>query len=362
MQFTELDSPCLLVDPAVVKKNIQEMIRMVGDVDRLRPHIKTHKTAEGIQMMIHAGISKFKCATIAEAELLASNNAKDILLAYQPVGPKIERLYQLTQSYPASKFACVIDHGSSAAAIGNYFNQHQSTIEVYIDLNVGMNRTGILANDGAMELIASIHQTPGLHFKGLHAYDGHHRQLDYAEREKACNEGFSQVYDLIDEIKAKGFPSPIIIAGGSPSFSIHCKKTDRECSPGTNIFWDKGYATICSEQDFEPAVKVLTRVISLPAPDRICVDLGHKAIASENEISKRIFFPSHPSLKPISQSEEHLVLEAGMDHSFKPGDILIGIPYHICPTVALHESLHQVQNEGVTGEWKVAARRRKINI
>jgi len=362
MHFTELDSPCLLVDPAVVKKNIQEMIRMVGDVDRLRPHIKTHKTAEGIQMMIHAGISKFKCATIAEAELLACNNAKDILLAYQPVGPKIERLYQLTQSYPASKFACVIDHISSAAAIGNYFNQHQSTIEVYIDLNVGMNRTGILANDGAMELIASIHQTPGLHFKGLHAYDGHHRQLDYAEREKACNEGFSQVYDLIDEIKAKGFPSPIIIAGGSPSFSIHCKKPDRECSPGTNIFWDKGYATICSEQDFEPAVKVLTRVISLPAPDRICVDLGHKAIASENEISKRIFFPSHPSLKPVSQSEEHLVLEAGMDHGFKPGDILIGIPYHICPTVALHESLHQVQNEAVTGEWKVAARRRKINL
>ncbi|NBO49568.1 MAG: D-TA family PLP-dependent enzyme, partial [Chitinophagia bacterium] len=133
MHFTELDSPCLLVDPAAVKKNIQEMIRMVGDVDRLRPHIKTHKTAEGIQMMIHAGISKFKCATIAEAELLASNNAKDILLAYQPVGPKIERLYQLTQSYPASKFACVIDHISSAAAIGNYFNQHQSTIEVYID-------------------------------------------------------------------------------------------------------------------------------------------------------------------------------------------------------------------------------------
>jgi D-serine deaminase-like pyridoxal phosphate-dependent protein len=90
--------------------------------------------------------------------------------------------------------------------------------------------------------------------------------------------------------------------------------------------------------------------------------LGHKAIASENEISKRIFFPSHPSLKPISQSEEHLVLEAGMDHSFKPGDILIGIPYHICPTVALHESLHQVQKEAVTGEWKVAARRRKINL
>jgi D-serine deaminase-like pyridoxal phosphate-dependent protein len=137
---------------------------------------------------------------------------------------------------------------------------------------------------------------------------------------------------------------------------------DRECSPGTNIFWDKGYATICAEQAFEPAVKVLTRVISQPAANKICVDLGHKAIASENELSKRIFFPSHPSLKPVSQSEEHLVLEVEDAQSFKMGDMLVGIPYHICPTVALHASLYEVQNEQVTGEWKVAARKRKIHI
>ena len=361
MQFTELDSPSLIVDASIVRKNIHEMIRMVGDANRLRPHIKTHKTAEGIQLMIAAGIHKFKCATIAEAELLANNGAKDILLAYQPVGPKIERLYQLTKTYPKIQFGCLTDHQQVANAIGIYFDQHQSVIDIYVDLNVGMNRTGI-APEKSLELIKSIQLIPGLDFKGLHVYDGHHRQVDYAEKEIACNQGFLQVQTLVKEIEEEGITKPIIIAGGSPSFSVHAKHHDRDCSPGTNIFWDKGYASICPEQHFEPAVKVLTRVISLPGVNKICIDLGHKAVAAENDITKRIFFPDHPHLRPISQSEEHMVLETDGQKSFTPGDLLIGIPYHICPTVALHESLYEVQQGNVIKEWNVLARKRKINI
>ncbi|MFN6374183.1 MAG: D-TA family PLP-dependent enzyme, partial [Chitinophagia bacterium] len=95
---------------------------------------------------------------------------------------------------------------------------------------------------------------------------------------------------------------------------------------------------------------------------RICLDLGHKAVASENEISKRVFFPSHPTLVPVGQSEEHLVMEAGEAHGFKPGDVLIGIPYHVCPTIALHESLYAIEDNQLIGEWKVLARKRKISI
>jgi D-serine deaminase-like pyridoxal phosphate-dependent protein len=361
MHYSQLDSPCLLVDPLVVKKNINEMIRMIGDVNRLRPHIKTHKTAEGIQWMLKAGIHQFKCATIAEAELLALNGAKDILLAYQPVGPKIDRLFELQKKYPNIKFACLTDHLTAARAIGDYFQQHASKMSVYVDLNVGMNRTGIASSD-AFELILALKNHDGLIFEGLHAYDGHHRQTDYNEKEKACEKGFEPVYELISRLMAAGLHRPILIAGGSPSFSVHCKKTDRICSPGTNIFWDHGYAGLCPEQDFEPAVRILTRVISLPASNKICIDLGHKAVASENEISKRIFFPSHAHLKPVSQSEEHMVLETNAADAFKPGDVLMGIPYHICPTVALHESLYEINGDVATGEWKVLARKRKINL
>ncbi|MFZ9262436.1 MAG: D-TA family PLP-dependent enzyme [Chitinophagaceae bacterium] len=361
MHYSELDSPCLIVDPSIVRKNITEMIKMAGDPNRLRPHIKTHKTAEGILLMMEAGIKKFKCATIAEAELLALNGCKDILLAYQPVGPKIERLHALQQLHKDVKFACLVDHNDAAKTIGAYFDQHQTSIEVYVDLNLGMNRTGIHPSN-AFDLIKLIIETPGLVFIGLHAYDGHHRQINFEEKEMACEKGFEPVYALVHSMEKEGMPTPIIVAGGSPSFSVHSKKQDRICSPGTNIFWDKGYASICPEQAFTPAVKILTRIISLPSENIICIDLGHKAVASENELSKRIFFPEYPTLKPVSQSEEHMVLETSTQHHFKPGDLLIGIPYHICPTVALHESIYEITDEHVSGEWKVQARKRKLTI
>jgi D-serine deaminase-like pyridoxal phosphate-dependent protein len=360
--YNHIDSPSLLVFPAVVRRNIAEMVRMAGDVSRLRPHIKTHKTAEGIQLMMEAGITKFKCATIAEAELLAMQSAPDVLLAHQPVGPKIQRLLELVVKYPNTHFSCITDHPDAVNAIATAFHSQNRSVELYVDINVGMNRTGIAPDTNALLLIDHITQTPGVQCKGLHVYDGQHRQADFIAREAACKEAFAPVYDLIAMMQRKGYPFPHIIAGGSPTFSIHAKESDRDCSPGTNIFWDRGYASICAEQNFEPAVHILTRVISLPNATRICLDLGHKAVASENEISKRVFFPSHPTLVPVGQSEEHLVMEAGEGHGFKPGDVLIGIPYHVCPTIALHESLYAIEDNQLIGEWKVLARKRKISI
>ncbi len=361
MNYATIDSPALLVFPALVKKNIAEMIRMVGDVKRLRPHIKTHKTAEGIQLMMDAGISKFKCATIAEAELLAMTGAKDLLMAHQPVGPRIERLQQLCIQYPQTVFSTITDNLDAAKQMGEVFAKQAQSMGVYIDINVGMNRTGIAPDETALALYEGLMQVKGIHFMGLHVYDGQHRQADPAARETACDEAFQAVYGLINLMESKGYPRPFIIAGGSPSFSIHAKKTDRDCGPGTNIFWDRGYGLTCPEQDFIPAVHILTRVISLPAPNRICLDLGHKAVASENELAKRVYFPDHPELKPVGQSEEHLVMELAPGHGFKPGDALIGIPYHICPTVALHDTLIAIEGENIIGEWKVAARKRKIS-
>ncbi|MEY3541295.1 MAG: hypothetical protein RLZZ204_107 [Bacteroidota bacterium] len=362
MNFDLIDSPSLLVYPSLVHKNIAEMIRMAGSVHRLRPHIKTHKTVEGIQMMQEQGIYKFKCATIAEAELLAINKAKDVLLAHQPVGLKIDRLIKLITTYPDTVFSAIVDNLEQANAINLKLTDAALRLHVFIDINVGMNRTGIAPNEEALQLYEYIQSATNLQFAGLHVYDGQHRQADPLEREKACDKAFEQVYQWIEKLEQRGYERPLIIAGGSPSFSIHAKKIDRECSPGTNIFWDHGYASICPEQHFTPAVHLVTRVISKPSSNRVCLDLGHKAVASENEITKRVYFPSNSDLKPVGQSEEHLVMETEQAEKYKVGDILIGIPYHICPTVALHETLIAIDNDQIIGEWQVAARKRKINI
>src|SRR5882762_7699430 len=97
----QLDSPTLVVYPERVKANIRLALQMAGDPARLRPHIKTHKSPDATRLLLEAGIHKFKCATIAEAEMLAIAGAEDVLLAYQPVGPKLQRFVSLVRKYPA---------------------------------------------------------------------------------------------------------------------------------------------------------------------------------------------------------------------------------------------------------------------
>ncbi len=107
----EVFSPSLLVYPDRIEENIARMIRMAGDASRLRPHVKTYKMEEVVKMQLDHGISRFKCATISEAEMTARAGASDILLALQPVGPNIERFFRLQQAYKNVHFSCIADSG-----------------------------------------------------------------------------------------------------------------------------------------------------------------------------------------------------------------------------------------------------------
>ena len=355
--INELDSPALVVFPDRVKHNIQLAIDMIGDVNRLRPHIKTNKSPDAAKLMLNAGISKFKCATIAEAEMLAQCSAKDVLLAYQPLGPKLQRFVSLIKKYPSTQFGCLTDNIDGANEQAKIFNSNKLDVPVFIDLNVGMNRTGISPDVKAIALAEHILKLKGVTLKGLHAYDGHIRDADFEAKKEKCDIAFAAVERLNEKLKL-----PTIIMGGSPAFSVHCIRKNIECSPGTFVYWDKGYSDLCPEQGFLPAAVLVTRVISLPSSNKICTDLGHKSVAAENEIIKRVFFLNAEGLKPVGQSEEHLVLETNEGHSFKVGDILYGLPFHVCPTVALYERVITIESGKTTGEWRNVSRDRKITV
>jgi D-threonine aldolase len=357
----QVDSPALVIYLHRVKKNIELLKQMIDDVQRLRAHAKTHKSKEAALLLMEAGISKFKCATIAEAEMLASVKAKDVLLAYQPVGPKVDRFISLIKTYPATKFSCLVDDVEAAKLINEKATAAGLQIPVYIDLNVGMNRTGIVPGEKAIELYEQCFKLKNIRPVGLHAYDGHITDADLETRKKRCDEAFVAVENLKNELIKRGVNEPVIVAGGSPTFPIHAKRKNVECSPGTFIYWDAGYQQNLSEQAFLPAALVVSRIISLPDETTICTDLGHKSVAAENVLSKRIFFLNAPELQPIGQSEEHLVLKTEKDHPYKIGDVLYGLPYHICPTCALYERALIVEEGEVTAEWKIEARDRKLN-
>lgn len=355
-----IDSPALVVYPERVKRNIEIAIKLTGSPASLRPHVKTNKTAEVCHLMLQAGITTFKCATIAEAEMLAMIKAPDVLLAHQPTGPKCERLLQLVKQYPGTKFSCIIDNTITAQAISKLFAVNHLCFPVYIDLNVGMNRSGIIPGK-ALQLFTDCQSLEGIHIIGLHAYDGHIRDTDFAERSKRSDEAFDKVEDLLSQIAVISNEPLQVVVGGSPSFPTHLKRKGIQYSPGTFVYWDWGYKHQVPDEPFDYAALVITRVISVIDEQTICTDLGHKSVAAENPLP-RVHFLNAPDAKPTGQSEEHLVLKVPDTSVYTPGDVLYGVPVHICPTVALYDTAVVSEKNEAVGTWDVVARKRKITI
>ncbi len=356
-------SPALLVYPHRVEENIQHLIEIAGNVDRLRPHIKTHKLPQIVAMHQARGINKLKCATVAEAEMAAQCGVSDILLAYQPVGPNQQRLVELMQRYPNSQFGCLVDNERILRELGAKVDAAGLQINVWIDVDNGNGRTGIQPGTGAENLAKLITDTAGVRFAGLHVYDGQFGGLGIDERRDAANTAFAPVSAMVENLAADGVEVPNIVAGGSPTFPVHAERGGVDLSPGTYSLWDMSYTNSCAEQPFICAAVLLTRVVSKPGPNRLCLDLGHKSVAAESPIDRRVRFLNAPEAEYLDQKEEHLVIELPEGHGFEVGDVLYGVPWHVCPTVALHQEANVINEEHEFIErWPVTARVRRLAI
>ncbi len=358
---SSINSPSLLVYPERIEENIRAMITISGSVSNLRPHIKTHKMKEVVQMQQRHGIQKFKCATIAEAELLGECEAEDILLAMQPVANNINRFFQLMRTFPKSRFSTLVDNEFTLSEIAAKAFKNNTIATLYLDINSGMNRTGCFPNENAAALYIAMENNPNIQAMGFHSYDGHLHHSAINERTTLCDAAFESVINLKNVIKKQGIIVPNIIAGGSPTFAIHAKRSGVEASPGTTLLWDARYAKLFPEMPFIPAAVLLIRVLSKPAENILCFDLGHKSVAAEMTFP-RVNILGLEDAEQISQSEEHLVVQTTRADEYEVGDTCYAIPVHICPTVAKYEEVITVSDGRVTGSWKVAARNQTINI
>src|SRR5262245_8191788 len=337
------------------------MIEIAGGVERLRPHMKTNKLREVVRMHLDQGITRFKCATIAEAEMAAAAGAPDVLLAYQPVGPNVKRFAHLVETFSGTQFAAVVDDEATIRALSRAAVEAGVRLNLFLDLDGGMHRTGIAPGEPAMDLYRLLSTLPGLRAAGLHMYDGHIHDTDLDVRQKASDESFAHVQTMREAIAGAGLEIPTVVVGGTPTFPLPARRSDVECSPGTSVFRDFGYSTILPDLDFAPAVALLTRVISRPDQNRLCLDLGHKAVAAENP---------HPRVKvfgledatAVGHSEEHLVLETERAAEFPVGSALYGLPWHVCPTVALHNEAVVIRNGRADDRWQIVARARTLTI
>ena len=356
-----IPSPAVLVYPERIRENLRRMIALAGGAEKLRPHVKTHKLPQIVRLKLAVGITKFKTSTIAESEMTAEAGGQDVLLSYPLVGPNIQRFTELIRRFPGTKFSSLIDTPEMLQPLSRMAQQAGVTLSLYVDLDVGLHRTGISPEAEALHLYRELSRTPALAPAGLHAYDGHLKNTDISALKQASDAAFAPVWQMRETLLAEGIPVPLVIASGTPTFSLTAAQPGVEVGCGTTVLWDFGQAITSPYLDFLNAAVLLTRVVSKPGQNRLCLDLGHKAVASEMT-PPRVKLLGLAEAVPVIHSEEHLVVETPRANEFQVGDVLYGLPRHICPTMALHQEVWVVNNGHATETWPVVARARKLTI
>ncbi len=361
---SEIITPALLIFREQLEANLRHIVQIAGGTQRLRPHCKTHKMSQVIALQLQLGITKHKCATLAEAEMLAEAGVRDIFLAYNIVGPNIRRVVAFCQRYPDVQLAVTADHPAPVAALGAAASAAAVTVDVLLDVDTGQHRTGITVGPAARAIYEQIARTPGLRPGGFHVYDGHQHQKSRDERRVAVLAEFEKVLAFRDELVAAGLPVPKLVCGGTASFPIYAELDDPtiEFSPGTCIFNDAGYTEMFPDLEFRPAALVLTRVISRPTSDRVTFDLGYKAVASDPPAGKRVSMLGIDDAEQVLQNEEHLVIKTAHAADFEPGDEALALPRHICPTSALHKEAFIIVDGKLAERWPVVSRDRWLTL
>ena len=323
---------------------------IMGDTGRLRPHVKPHKCKQAVALMLEEGISKFKCTTIAEAEMLALSGAKDVLIALQPVGPKIKRLLNLIKSYPFTTFATIIDNKAIAKSIAIAGKERKLSVNAWLDLNTGGSPTG-LPPEKALETYKATLSMKGIKITGLHAYDAYITGTNAETRKNQCLDAYKKIATVRDEIAESGFPKLPVNTGRTATINCYKDYPEAECSPGTFIYWDQNHQDLYPELPFEAAAVVVGRVISRQGDHLLCLDLGYKSVISPGSLQQPIRFLNTGKFQIIDQSEEQLLLEVMDDDNMQIGHVLYGIPYNIGSTCNLYQTASAVYNHQIKSQW-----------
>jgi D-serine deaminase-like pyridoxal phosphate-dependent protein len=360
-------TPALLVYPSIVRDNIAATIRVLGgDPNRWRPHVKTSKLGCVMRELTAQGVVNVKCATTLELITAAEAGATDLLVAYPMMGPNAQRVIALAAQWPDKRVSALIENKAQIAAWTN------SNISLYVDVNGGMDRTGI-NQDRIAEIIQLAHaiEAAGLVFRGLHYYDGHmSKYADLATREVMAHQGYDQLMQLVAGLNSAGIIVEELVTSGTPAFPCAVSYAlfkeapfVHRVSPGTVVYGDcTTTGQLPESYGYRPAALVLATVVSHPAPQRITCDAGHKAVSADAGVPTCNVI-GHHDYAPHKPSEEHLPIDLP-DNAAVPalGEQLYLVPRHVCPTVNNFNHALLVVDGKVIGLENVTARGREIPI
>ena len=352
-----LSTPALVFYEAKIRWNIVRMGEILGGFGRLRPHIKTHKCREILDMQIQSGVTRVKCATPKEVHFAAQAGVRDILLAYPIVGPLAPHVAAIQRDYPEVALHVLVDHPANVEPLARSCAAAGVEVGALVDVNSGMNRTGVAAGPEAIALVERIRKARGVRFEGLHSYGSPPAPGGPGDREPVYRRALQTVIDTRQALDSSGVRVPRVVAGNSMDFAIAAAMPGiDEVSPGTWILWDKGYEDLLPGH-FVYAALVVGRVISRPTPTLFAVDAGYKSVSADPAIPHAQVL-SVPGSEVIGRWEEHLLVrlpEASKEPAV--GSPAYIVPVHVCSTVNLWDEAVVVDSGGeIAGRWRIAAR------
>jgi D-serine deaminase-like pyridoxal phosphate-dependent protein len=356
--LTAIDTPSLILDLDAFEENLRTMqVLAERHGVALRPHAKAHKCPEIALRQIALGAEGICCQKVSEAVPFVAAGVRDILISNEVVGrAKLVLLARLAKQ--ANMTVCV-DHPKAVEALSAAMLEHESHVNVLIDIDVGQKRCGVQTPDEALALAQLIQKLPNINFVGIQAYHGglqHKRALD--QRQKASDKTVRLIRQYLDALANAGIACPVVSGGGTGSavFDV-ASQVFTEIQAGTYAFMDTDYAGIDWGEalSFRHSLFLLGTVMSTPTPERAIVDFGLKSTSAESGAPQLIDYKEE--LRCVAVHDEHCILQAASRRD-RPdiGTQLRLVPGHCDPTFNLHDSVVAVRGQHVEAIWPISAR------
>ena len=357
-----LSTPALLIYSEMIDANIAAALRMMnGDVNRWRPHLKTAKLGYTMRRMVEKGVRNAKCSTTLELVTALDAGMEDIVVAFPMMGANAARVREIASAHPDRKISALVEGPEQ-------LNEWKgSTVGVFVDLNSGMNRTG-MAEERFDEVRTFVQQVlrAGLEFRGLHHYDGQIHNTE-ASASVTAHEGYARLVALIGALEESDIAVSEVITSGTPAMPHALKFAGfngaefvHRVSPGTIIYNDRSSLKELPNYGFVPAALVLSTVVSRPLANRVTCDAGHKAVSADAGVPtcEALGWAGLVGLKP---SEEHLPID-GSGKMPERGEMLYLLPTHVCPTVNNFDRAMIIREGKVESIEPVSARGREVFV
>ena len=353
---SSIETPALVVDVEAFDRNLERMANATKGI-RLRPHAKAHKCVAIARAQVARGAVGVCCQKTDEAIAFVEGGIRDVLVTNEVVEPaKLARLAALAQS---ATVGVLVDSAAIVRRIADAATHERVTLDAYVEVDVGAHRCGVPPGEPALALARAIAASPGLRFRGLHAYQGAAQHLRQpAERRAAIAAASDAARRTRDLVVGAGIACDVVTGAGTGTWRYERdSRVYTELQPGSYVFMDADYGRNtpdADDLDFEQSLFVLAAVMSTPAADRAIVDAGLKAFSFDSGLP---LVHARRGAEYVKASDEHGVLR--IDAGAAPpslGERVWLIPGHCDPTVNLYDWIVAQRGGVVEAVWPVEAR------